>query len=185
MAFFRSMGACAPLLGYLGVSERELYQGAALQLVDADKKRLAIPASFRNAIVTNSPGIDPRDIRVTIAEHPEAPCLIGYDRGWLALAHQEASERDRQFVAENGRRDYNIKRLAGGAGEQVGFDASGRFVLPGYLAAGAGIATYAYFWGSLDYFEIWDPASLIADADATEKMKKPLRYFAAEKGIAL
>jgi MraZ protein len=172
-------------IGVSGVFERELYQGAALQLVDADKKRLAIPASFRNAIVTNSPGIDPRDIKVTIAEHPDAPCLIGYDRGWLSHAHKEASEQERQFVAENGRRDYNIKRLAGGAGEQVGFDASGRFVLPGYLAAGAEIRTYAYFWGSLDYFEIWDPATLIADADVAEKMKKPLRYFAAEKGLQL
>jgi len=167
------------------VFEREQYQGAALQLVDAGKQRVAIPALFRGTIIANSPGIDPRDLKVTIAEHPEATCLIGYDKDWLKQSAREAADMDRQFIAEHGRRDYNIKRLASGAGEQVGFDASGRFVLPGYLADGANITAHAYFFGSLDYFEIWDPATLLADESAPDKMKKPLRYFLKEKGVTL
>ena len=165
--------------------EREQYQGAALQLVDAGKQRLAIPASLRSTIIANSPGTDLKDLKFTIAEHAEAPCLIGYDRDWLKHSAREAAERDAGYLAEKGARDYNIKRLAAGAGEQVGFDASGRFVLPGYLADGARITTHAYFWGALDYFDIWDPATLLADAAVDEKVKKPLRYFAREKGLQL
>lgn len=167
------------------MSERAFYQGAALQLVDKDKKRVAVPANLRQAVILNSPGIDPKDIRITIASHAKAECLIGYDQGWLALQHRKAATLEEQYLLKTGEEDFNFMRLAGGGGELVGLDSSGRFVLPGHLAFEANIGEQAFFYGSMNYFEIWDPATLIADPDAPPQMKKKLRYFAQEKGLSL
>lgn len=169
----------------MSVSERELYQGTGLQLVDG-KGRVAIPAALRTSILLNSPAVDSTDgAKVSISAHPTQKCLIGCDKGWTLLQNARSTRQEEAFKRLDGEIDYNIKRKASGAGEDVGFDASGRFIMPAFPRFYAGIGDHAFFYGVYDYFEIWDPRTLIDTDGPPEVMKAAVRFFAAEKGIAL
>jgi MraZ protein len=165
------------------VAGRTIYQGIGLQLVD-DKGRVAIPAPLRNAVIANSAPEDMKDgPRVTIAVHPESKCLIGYDRGWADIEYARSARREDARL--DGTHDYNALRRLSGAGEEAGFDASGRFVLAPFPRFYAGLKKYAFFYGAINYFEIWDPATLVATEDAPEVMVAAARFFMAEKGVTL
>lgn len=169
----------------MGVAGRELYQGTGLQLVDG-KGRVAIPAALRTSILLNSPAVDAADSpKVSISAHPTQKCLIGCDKGWTLLQSARSTRQEEAFPLPDGEIDYNIKRKASGAGEDVGFDASGRFIMPAFPRFYAGIGEYAFFYGVYDYFEIWDPRTLVATDGPPEVMKAAARFFAAEKGITL
>lgn len=51
-----------------------------------------------------------------------------------------------------------LKRDLGSDSSQVAVDKAGRFCLPEDMAAAAGITEEAMFVGTLDAFEIWEPA---------------------------
>ena len=74
---------------------------------------------------------------------------------------------------------------AAALGELVPFDGSGRFILPELMLFQAGIAQNAFFYGVFDYFEIWDPATLVAAEDIPESVKDAARFYCGKKGIAL
>ena len=167
------------------MSGRAFYQGTALQLVDRDKKRVAVPATIRHAITRNSPSMGPKDLEITIATHPKSVCLIGYDEGYLARRYEKAQRLEEMFLAEKGVENFNFMREASGGGEPVGLDSSGRFVLPGNLAKEVGIVDHAFFYGSMDVFEIWNPAALMADPDVSPQLKRKLQIAAEEKGLQL
>ena len=80
--------------------------------------------------------------------------------------------------------DYNIKRRAA-AGEAVPFDGSGRFIMPAFPRFYASIGEHAFFYGVLDYIEIWDPATLIATDGMPPVVKEMARFYMAEKGVQL
>lgn len=166
------------------MSAREIYQGTGFQLVDA-KARVAIPASLRAAIAANTPAGAKDGPAFTLAAHPREKCLIGYDKGWAQLQAERETRREEGFTLDDGETNYNFKRKASGAGEEVGYDASGRFILPSFLRFYSRIKDHAFFYGVYDYFEIWDPQTLIDTPDAPEVMKEAARFFASEKGIAL
>ncbi|MEG8016705.1 MraZ C-terminal domain-containing protein [Sphingomonas sp. LR55] len=84
-------------------------------------------------------------------------------------------------TSENGEYDYNIKRAAA-SGEAVPFDGSGRFIMPAFPRFYAGIKGHAFFYGVLDYIEIWDPATLIATDGMPPVVKEMARFYMAEKG---
>lgn len=156
---------------------RSIYKGAALQLVD-DKNRVAIPAPLRNTALANSPD---GDTRVTISVSPDQKCLWGYDLPWGIVLNEEVRRQtettDKKLIdLDHRRRMIN--------GEDVTFDASGRFLLNGFHKRKARIGKFAYFYGVGDHFEIWDPGTLIA-TDDYEIMRDNLEYLLEEKGIAM
>ena len=158
---------------------RGIYKGAALQLVD-DKLRVAIPASLRNTIISNSPE---GDMRVTIAVHPQGDCLVGYDLPWGLTLNERANDRDALHADANGEIDYDYKRRVAN-GEDLPFDPSGRFIMHGFHKKKAKIGKLAFFYGQWDHFEIWDPATLLAK-QASGTMRDNLEYLLEEKGIVL
>lgn len=168
------------------MAERGGYQGYGLQPID-DKGRVAIPAALRTTLIANTPaGGDGKGAgTIVVSTHQREKCLIGYDPGFADLLQQRLTQREDSYPLAGGEVDYNIKRRGIGAAEATPFDASGRFILPAFPRFHAGITRHAFFFGVLDYFEIWDPATLIACEDAPEVMKSAARFFAAEKGIAL
>jgi MraZ protein len=170
----------------VGVSERELYQGYGLQSVD-EKGRVAVPASLRGSIETNNPGDgEGKPLRkLILSTHPRENCLIGYDLRYTASLAERLTARELANPSHDGDIDYNIKRKGGGAAESLPFDASGRFILPPFPRFQAQIGAHAFFWGVLDFFEIWDPKTLIECDSATEVQKAAARFFMAEKGVAL
>jgi MraZ protein len=172
--------------GWTGVSERDLYQGYGLQAVD-EKGRVAIPSSLRGSVEANNPpGDDGKALRkLILSTHPRENCLIGYDLRYTASLAERLTARELANPEADGDIDYNIKRKGGGAAESLPFDASGRFILPPFPRFQAQIGAYAFFWGVLDFFEIWDPKTLIECDSATEVQKAAARFFMAERGIAL
>lgn len=168
------------------MSERGGYQGCGLQLVD-EKGRVAIPAALRATLLANTPQVEGTKGAGTIvvSTHQREKCLIGYDPAYAADLQRRLTAREEANTLPGGEIDYNIKRRGIGAAEATPFDASGRFIMPAFPRFHAGIGKHAFFWGVLDYFEIWDPATLVATEQAPEVMKSAVRFFAAEKGIAL
>jgi MraZ protein len=177
------MGRALPR-GEGGVSDRRLYQGGGLGLVD-DKGRVAIPNALRSILAENAPRPDGKDGgTIIVAVHEDQPCLMAYDPAYLAELKMELDRRAELSRGPDGKIDPNIKR-GGANGEAVPFDGSGRFIMPGFPRFHAGIGQNAFFWGTFDYIEIWDPATLLATPGVAPAMVSACRYHCQEKGIAL
>ncbi len=166
------------------MTERGDYQGGGLALVD-DKGRVAIPNSLRHTLAQNSPRSDGKDGgNIVVAVHEDLPCLVAYDPTYRAELKKELRLRLDLSRGANGKVDDNILR-DGANGDEVPFDGSGRFIMPGYPRFHAGIRDNAFFWGMLDTIEIWDPATLIATPGIAPRMVAACRYHCQEKGIVL
>jgi MraZ protein len=159
-----------------GVSSRQLFKGHMLNAIDA-KGRVSVPASLRATIEKNSEGR-----LLTLAVHPQDPCLIGYDRGWSALLHDRL-EREENRERDAGRPfDYhNSNRRAFGLAEEVPYDSSGRFILPSFLRKKAGLEDLALFVGTGNTFEIWNPRLLLDTPDIDDVTKEVAAFLLAER----
>jgi len=155
----------------LRVGERGLYQGSALTTVDP-KGRVAIPANLRSTLERNA---DARVVVVTI--HPQSPCLLGYDLGWSRERHRELKAHEQRVLERGGAIDYNMFRDAYNVAEEIPFDNSGRFLLPGFLKMKSGLKDVAFFQGYGDYFEIWNPDVLLASEEASPLSRDLVRYL--------
>lgn len=168
------------------VSEREYFRGYALQGVD-DKGRVAIPAALRAALEANTPprpdGKDGRQVVISI--HEEGACIVAFDVGFANAQIDELKQREREMVAGTGTREWKLLRSGIGPSETLPFDASGRFIMPGFPRDEAGIGDYAFFIGVGDTFEIWDPRRLDKHPTASDSTKSACRYLCKQKGITL
>lgn len=164
------------------------YRGVGLQLVD-DKGRLAIPANVRGTLEKNSGAPEgSKESRVAIlSTHEVDPCLIAYDEGYFDALMERLNARSLEHAGERGRVDSNIWREGVGVSENIAFDPSGRFVMPGMLCRRANIRKtgYAFFHGVGPVIEIWDPATLLAHPTLPEDLKDACRYLLEEKGVTL
>ncbi len=167
------------------VSDRLEYQGKGIGLVD-DKGRVAIPNALRTALAKNAPRADGKDGgTVLVGDHPDFPCLIAYDRGYVPLLKQQLLERRNEAAAKIGSPEYYAARMAVGSGEEVTFDGSGRLILPSYERKSSGIADVAFFLGDIENFMIWEPRRLVAHPAIEERIKNQATFLCAEKGIVL
>ena len=168
------------------MSDREYFRGYALQGVD-DKGRVAIPAALRSTLEANTPvRSDGKEARqVVISIHEEGACLVAFDVGFANAQIDELKERERNVVGTSGERDWILLRRGIGPSETVPFDASGRFIMPGFPREMAGIGEHAFFIGVGDTIEIWDPRRLDAHPTVPEQTKAANRFHCRQKGIAL
>lgn len=174
---------CAPFGGF-GVTNRGRYQGDGIGLVD-DKGRVAIPSALRATLSANAPKANGKDGgTIIIGAHQKNRCLVAYDPGYVDLLAEKLDAREAAHTSDDGEFDYNIKRRAA-SGEAVPFDGSGRFIMPAFPRFFAGIAGHAFFYGVLDYIEIWDPKTLIDTPEMPPVVKEMARFYMAEKGVAL
>ena len=164
------------------------YRGVGLQLVD-DKGRVAIPSTLRATLEKNSGfPADSKDARVAIlSSHESDRCLIAYDEPYFDALMERLNARSLEYAGDRGRADSNIWREGVGPSENIAFDPSGRFVMPGMLCQHAGIrkSGYAFFYGVGPVVEIWDPATLLAHPSLPESMKAACRYHLEEKKVTL
>lgn len=166
------------------MADRSWYQGDGLGLVD-DKGRVTIPTALRQALTANAPKADGKTGgTVIIGAHQKSKCLIAYDAGYLDLRAAKLEKQEAEHTAADGEVDYNIKRR-GAPGEAVPFDGSGRFIMPSFARFYGGIRQHAFFYGVLDYFEIWDPKRLIETSDYPDVVKQMAEFYMAERGLAL
>jgi MraZ protein len=159
------------------VIDRELFQGYAVNGIDA-KGRVAIPAPLRASIEQNGDGRF-----VTIARHESAPCLVGYDRGWSRFLREQL-RTDESAERASGRSfdRHNANRRAFGLVEEVPYDSSGRFILPGFMRDKAQLSDTAFFFGTGDTFEIWSPKLLLATPGVDEEMKEVVAWLLSQRG---
>lgn len=154
-----------------------------------DKGRIAIPAGLRATLEKNSGHpVDTKDARVAVlTSHESDPCLIAYDEPYFDMLMDRLDARELEFTDDRGRGDSNIWREGVGSSENIAFDASGRFIIPGMHADHADIAKpgYAFFYGVGKVIEIWDPRTLLAHPTVPESMKAACRYHLVDKKVTL
>ena len=162
------------------MTNRELYEGFALQAVDA-KGRVAIPADLRAAMERNS------DSR-TIVVRRNGACLSAYDversKDEFGRIHNRQIEAEEAAGLVGGVVPTRAKANAFGKVERTPFDPSGRFILPRFFKMKAGINNWAFFVGHGDTFEIWAPEILMASSD-DEELKEICAFCLDEKRVTL
>ncbi len=161
------------------VTDRELYEGFALQSVD-EKGRVAIPADLRNAAERNS---DVRQVVVGMSEID--PCLTAYDLAWSKELHARLERIERLAIDRGETVDLRAKRRAFGQVEKAPFDGSGRFVLPTFFRQKAKIGRWAFFSGAGDTFDIWAPEQLMQAPDVDPFLREMCEFLCQQKGVAL
>jgi MraZ protein len=160
---------------------RELFEGFALQAVDEDKGRVAIPADLRAAIERNS------DVRtVVIGRHPFDPCLSVHDLSWSQEKFSRIDDPSQSAFDAGGDGAARAKRRAFGAVERAPFDASGRFILPPFFRAKAEIKKWAFFNGAGETFDIWAPEVLLATTGPeNEEIREICEFLLQQKKVTL
>ena len=166
-------------MGVDGVALEHLFQGSALNAVDA-KGRVSVPAFLRSVIERRG---DAKTI--VLAKHESFPCLSAYDPAYAALKH---SKLERLFEKEEGNPaaalDYQQRNLmAFAATEEVPYDSSGRIVLPPMMRRNGRLEDVALFLGAGETFQIWNPSQFLKDARIPEDMKDIARYRLEERGL--
>ena len=123
-----------------------------------DKDRFVLPAAFRKTVTDSSASKN----LLLVSKHATWPCLIGYGlsrrEGLLAQI-----DREEEMAARAGQpfdRDMRYFQLFDDV--EIGFDNSGRFVIPAHLRKLAGIGDAIYLQGAGPFFTLWSPEVLAA-----------------------
>ena len=163
--------------------------GYALNAVDA-KGRVSVPAAFRDLIATRckiyaADDATVKDKELQMGLHQDLDRLQAFD----AIAQRQVSRDLREAVAdlpgaERRRALANLGRGELGNTQPVSFDSAGRMVLPPMLREFAGIGDLALFWGTIDYFEIWDPMRARAAFADDKRNLMMIDYLLRERGAA-
>jgi MraZ protein len=153
------------------------FKGNGLSSVDP-KGRLSVPAAFRQTIEARGGGKE-----ILVSRHETDPCLVCYDRGYEETL-QEDLQRQRRLEQERGAASGHSRRSRGafGTADVVGWDSSGRIILPAFLKDRARIDATALFVAFGEGFEIWDPKTALAHDD--EELRELAGFHLREKGGA-
>jgi MraZ protein len=168
----------------------DYFIGNALNAVDA-KGRVSLPAGYRSTIERRQKRASPEggdaetEKAVTFLVHPKRPSLLGFDNS-IASMMVESRDRRKDPAAEEDIFSLNDSdRLAMPGSWTVGYDGSGRMVLPGFLRAKAGITDLAYFFSAQRTFEMWAPDAFLRERDpALAPAQEQLAYLLDERARA-
>ncbi len=152
-----------------------LYSGPAISAID-DKGRLGVPANLRNSVPLDDDKKGARTLCVT--RHERSDCLIAFGQDRL-LRMMDDIAREEAVAVQQGK-DYDrdaAYRAKFGLVENVSLDGSGRFVLPPFLKQVGGLDGAVFFNGAGDYFEIWNPATLMASDEAPAPIKAACAFY--------
>jgi len=160
------------------VAERPTGYGGQGFSLRGEKDRFVLPPKLRNPLAEQS-----GERTLCIGPHVNWPCMIGFGvdrklRFDSILDREEAKATSLGHVFD---RDEMMMQLWDF--EEVPFDASGRFVMPGSVSEVGDIGDAIYFQGMGDYFAIWVPDILFAQegkAFASPKAKCRAEMAAAE-----
>lgn len=159
------------------MAEGLVYGGSGLSSIDG-KGRVTIPSELRQTVEASSGGNF-----VCLARHTSLPCIIGFGRAERQRQKDDLDFRWRLALE----RGEDFDREAEGARQaasfaEVGFEPSGRFVLPPMLRHFGGLGAQAFFYGNIWHFCIWDPERLRAQGDRFAMQREILDYHAGTAG---
>ena len=152
-----------------------LFNGSALNAVDA-KGRLSVPAFIRQVIERRS---DARAI--IIGAHEVDPCLTAYDLNYARNLYSENERRRLNEESADPGAHFARARRTFGITEEVGYDGSGRIILPPMMRRKGRIDDLALFVGVGGTFEIWNPRLAMESGDAD--LRELAAYRLEERGV--
>lgn len=146
------------------------FAGAYVNGIDA-KHRLSVPASLRDTVEARS-----GTKAVVLAPSEYADCLVGYD-----ITHYDRirARLEEQFSGDFGPGRSRKARSLFGLAVELKYDDTGRIILTQALIDGAGLEKQAVFLGAGDYFELWHPEKLLADAEDDPVLARTVRALLA------
>lgn len=164
------------------MAARAIYRGYGLQGVD-DKGRVAIPGTLRPTVEANNPRAESGEVSrtLTVAPCETAPCLIAYDQAYPDELIAELDARAQAATEPGQPVSRDPFRIGHGIVDTVSFDASGRFVLPSYPKKYAKLDKLALFLAVGPYFEIWDPATLLAERGDVPQIRGLVEHLLEER----
>jgi MraZ protein len=141
-----------------------------------EKGRYVLPPAFRNAIAPTAG--DNRTL--CLAKHDRWNCLTGF-----GLARTESFDalvdREEDNAVRLGKEfDRELRSHQLWSFSEVPFDASGRFVLPDYLAELCDIAEGICFLGGGPFFTLWAPKQLYKMGQGWEGQQAVCRKLEAD-----
>ena len=157
-----------------------LFQGSALNAVDA-KGRVSIPAFLRSVIERRG-----NARTIVLASHPTFPCLSAYDPAYAAHKHAKLERLlEKEETNPDAELEYQQRNLmAFAASEEVGYDSSGRILMPPMMKMKGRIGDLALFLGTGETFQIWNPELLLEDKRIPDDLKDIVRYRLNERGAS-
>ncbi len=134
--------------------------------IDA-KHRLSVPSPLRDTIESRSGAK-----AVVLAPSEYADCLVGYD-----VTHYDRirARLEEQFAGDFGPGRSRKARSLFALAVELKYDDTGRIILTQSLIDNAGLEKHAVFLGAGDYFEIWHPETLFAEADEDPRLLRTVR----------
>ncbi len=154
---------------------RDFFHGFAMNAVDA-KNRLSIPAAYREVVQRRS-----QTRTVVLAPHPRGlPCLVGYD---VARTERLQQQLETKYGADYGEAREDEARALFGLSEDVDYDDNGRILLSADLRDWAEIGKLAFFIAAGDYFEIWNPQTLLQERGSDPLIARLVKRQLEAKGV--
>ncbi|MGB3723817.1 MAG: hypothetical protein WA979_13505 [Pacificimonas sp.] len=134
------------------------FQGNFVGGVDS-KGRMSVPASFRDAVQTRS-----GNSRIVLMPHREMlPCLVGYEPTEIialndAIKLEHAADDVTAAADQRRRRAFSLS-------QEIGYEETGRIVMPEDFRDYAEIEKEVLFAGHGDSFQIWNPDLYLEHVD--------------------
>jgi len=153
----------------------EQYLGFALNAVDA-KLRVSVPSAFREIVAARS---SERELIVGPSEYDD--CLVAYDPDYSARLRAEIETR---YEGNYSRERAQALRRAFGNTTRLKIDDGHRITLTGTLKDLIEADRLVYFLGAGEYFEIWNPRTLLAAPDLDPVTARILRREMDARGEA-
>lgn len=150
------------------------YSGQAFSL-QGEKSRFTLPPAFRKAVAESS-----GERILCLAKHEKWPCLTGFG---LSRREELEAQIDREEerairLGQDFDRDLRATQLYGFT--EIPFDASGRFVMPEYLAELGRMDRGVYFQGAGSFFSLWNPEELYRMGQGFEGAQAACRQLEGE-----
>lgn len=122
-----------------------------------EKNRFVLPSTFRKAVKESSGG----SRILCLAAHGRYDCLIGYGLSHLPQL-QAQLDREEERAIRLGDASFDRDARAGQlfSYETLGFDESGRFVMPEHLRELGKVEDGLFFQAAGDFFLVWAPEEL-------------------------
>ena len=133
------------------------YLGSALNAIDL-KSRVSVPPSFREIVAARS-----AERELMVGKSSFDDCLIAFDPTYLDALRAGI---EAEFGPIASREKVAAARRAYGSAIPLKVDDAHRLTLTIGLKDAAGLDRQAFFVGMDAYFEIWDPKTYLALADA-------------------
>ena len=131
-----------------------MFRGITNLTIDT-KGRLAMPARYRDALISSSSG----QLIVTV-DHTDK-CLLVYPMEQWIRVEQQLTELNNM-----NRRARNVQRLILGHAHECELDSQGRILVPSPLREYAELDKKTVLVGQLNKFELWDAEAWLAQREA-------------------